>query len=265
MTSLEFSVSSADTIADMEQTYLNACAAPLDGMWQSFVEMAEIIEISHGQSTIGYAAINGDKELLRFHVDERLDPLPILKSLIDAQSLVGAVVSTAEPRALACLLDVQATLSVSAIMYHMPSLQTELSAAFPTGTELRPVDANALEQVADFGHRTLGASLDWLLSYFSGLIGRGELYALWRDNEILSTGECRRNNRQPLVADVGMIVGKAHRRQGIATAMLRALAQKARDQKLAPICSTETDNLGAQKAIIAAGFVGYHRIVNVRF
>lgn len=265
MTGLEFSSSSADNIAEMEQTYLSDCAAPLDGMWQSFVEMAEVTEISQNQSPIGYAAINGDKELLRLHVAEQIDPTPVLKSLIDKQNLVGAVVSTAEPRALACLLDVQATLSVSAIMYHMPSPQSDLLAAFPIGTELRPVDADALEQVADFGHRTLGASLDWLLSYFSGLIGRGELYALRRDNEILSTGECRRNNRQPQVADVGMIVGKAHRRQGIATEMLKALAQKARDQKLAPICSTETDNLGAQKAITAAGFVSYHRILNVRF
>lgn len=265
MSALEFKASSTQKIIEMEKAYLAACAAPLDGMWQSFADMADIYEILSDQNTVGYAAINGNNELLRFHVSKQFDPVPALVALIDKMELSGAVVSTAEPLALAALMDVQRSVSTRAIMYHLPGIQSAQTPLFPEDTQLKPVGADDLETVADFAHRTLGASLDWLLSYFDGLIREGELHALWRGTEVLSTGECRRNRRQPAVADVGMIVGKAHRRMGIATEMLKALVQIAGEQSLSPICSTESDNIGAQKAICAAGFVGYHRILNLSF
>lgn len=249
----------------MEQAYLAACAAPLDGMWQSFADMAEIYEIVADQNTVGYAAINGDNELLRFHVSHGINPAPVLNRLIKETGLSGAVLSTAEPRALAALMDVQQSVSVHAIMYQMPGNRPPFAAEFPDGAFLKHVAPDKLESIADFAQRTLGPGLDWLLSYFDALISRGELYALWQNNEVLATGECRRNTRQPDVADVGMIVGKLHRRKGIATEMLKAMAQKAMEQGLSPICSTETGNVGAQKAITAAGFVSCHRILNIRF
>ncbi len=265
MSAIGFSPSTSQKVADMEQAYLAACAAPLDGMWQSFADMAEIYEIVTDQNTIGYAAINGDDELLRFHVSHGINPAPVLSRLIQETGLSGAVISTAEPCALAALMDVQQSVSVHAIMYQMPNTRPLSVPRFPGGTVLKQVAPDELESVADFAQRTLGASLDWLLSYFDGLIRQGELYALWQNNEVLATGECRRNTRQPDVADVGMIVGKPHRRKGIATEMLKALAQKAMEQNLSPICSTETGNIGAQKAITAAGFVSCHRILKIRF
>ena len=62
-----------------------------------------------------------------------------------------------------------------------------------------------------------------------------------------------------------MVVGKNHRRGGIATNILRALAGHAQSKGLTSICSTETGNVGAQKAISRAGFVSTHRILEITF
>ena len=265
MSEVSFSETTAAAITSWEKAYLAECTAPLDGMWQTFAEMAAVCEININGNPQGYAAINGEQQLLRFYVPPHLEASPILKALIDEQGLVGAVLSTAESRALATVMDFQKSVETQSIMYQMPSDHLASNPAFPASHELMLVRDDKLEAVADFAHRTLGASIDWLLSYFDGLATKQELFALWHEGEVVATGECRRNPKQSDVADVGMIVGKPHRRKGIATEMLKALSREAQAQSLLPICSTETGNIGAQKAITAAGFVSTHRILAIEF
>ena len=81
----------------------------------------------------------------------------------------------------------------------------------------------------------------------------------------LATGECRPSDSQKPYADLGMVVSKNHRGQGLATNILRQLIRRCRENGLSPICSTERDNYAAQKAIENSGFVSHHRLLEIAF
>lgn len=66
-------------------------------------------------------------------------------------------------------------------------------------------------------------------------------------------------------ADLGMIVAQSQRGKGIATQVLSWLIHSANGRGLSPICSTESGNLGAQKAIKRAGLMAQNRIVQIEF
>ena len=101
--------------------------------------------------------------------------------------------------------------------------------------------------------------------YYGDLIKRKELFGLWDGKTLIATGERRVSETQKPYADVGMIVSTTHRGQGLATMILQKLLNLCGEKGLSAICSTEKDNVGAQKAIAKAGFIDHHRIVEFKF
>lgn len=98
------------------------------------------------------------------------------------------------------------------------------------------------------------------------MIRREELWGYWKNDSLLATGECRlSDDYQTQYADLGMIVAQSERGQGIATQVLKRLVSIANQRDLTPICSTENNNVGAQKAIQRAGLLPLNRIIQVEF
>ncbi|MFT5700770.1 MAG: putative acetyltransferase [Desulforhopalus sp.] len=64
-----------------------------------------------------------------------------------------------------------------------------------------------------------------------------------------------------MVWDLGFIVGQAQRGKGLGSSVLKNLVTLAESKGLKPICSTEKDNIGAQKAIRRAGLFAGNRII----
>lgn len=125
-----------------------------------------------------------------------------------------------------------------------------------------PVDLAQLPQAIDFAVASIGAPEEWLQGYFSNLIQRQELFALWKNGRMIATGESRGYDEyQTEYADVGMVVAKSERGRGLATQILNQLVALNEAKGLKSICSTEKTNIAAQKAITRAGFFANHRIV----
>ncbi len=265
MTEFQISEVTNDDIAALRADYLAKLAAPFDGMWEAFAGMATPWAFSVDGKLVGFAAVNGERQILQFFLRNEFDARDLFARLIGEQDVKGAVVPSCDTQALALALDHQKSLKTAAIMYDFPAKAPNAPAQFPADTEFTPVTPVMLDQAVQFAHQTLGASEEWLNGYFAGLVSRHELFALWQDGQIIATGECRVSDTQQGIADVGMVVGKNNRRSGIATNVLRALAEEARAKALQPICSTETSNIGAQKAITRAGFVSTHRILDITF
>ena len=112
---------------------------------------------------------------------------------------------------------------------------------------------------------TVEAHFDGPLEYAKMVIDAGILHVLEKNGEILGTGEFRERQAWVPFADVGKIVNKKYRRQGVGTFLLALLKQKAVRQGLIPICSCEAGNLGSRKAVENAGFVANHRVVQFSF
>ena len=181
----------------------------------------------------------------------------------------GATVSTGDSLFLGLALEAQQQTTVHTLLYGLPSFESESATSFEPihgDAELSLVEPEEEGRVIELERAALPQDPgDWLVGYVRGLMARHELYALRVGDEILGVGEARVSDAQPPYVDLGVITMADHRKKGVATDILRRLVALClqRDQK--PICSTTLENLGAQKAIAAAGFVSLHRLLDVTF
>lgn len=265
MSMFTFAPTSPETLAELKAKYRASVDAPLDGMWEAFTSMADHYFLLEDGALAGYCAVNGEHKMLQFFTLSSTDSATAFTQAIEQLKVSGAIVSTAEPAFLGHCQHNQTQITDHAIMYHMADGALSSDARFPEGAAFRLLTNADLNTAVDFAVETLGADAGWLKSYFGGLIERRELFGLFAGATLIATGECRPSHTQFGFADVGMIVSTNHRSKGIATNMLRQLIRESRAQGLKPICSTEHNNIAAQKAITHAGFTAYHRILDIAF
>ena len=253
----------------LKSDYMNGITSPLDGMWSTgFVPQAKHYGIYGNDKLIGYFCINGDGYILQYNLDELLkyQMSDVFKLILESKSnsvgvINGAFCSTAEPAFLSVCLDHFLEHKVNALMYkENPILKDEAE-----GIDLSLLDTNDLARVVGFVHQAIGAPVDWLKMYLNNLIERRELYAYFLNENIVATGECRKFDKYQIdCADLGVIVSSQYRRKGVATSVLKGLKNIARSNELLSMCSTESENIGAQKAITQAGFISDNRIIQFR-
>jgi len=247
--------------------YLNSTTAALDGMWLcGFLPMAAHFGFYENEILVGYCAINADGYLLQFHLDpqSQLQASELFTLIIEQNSTVigevqGAFVSTAEPLYLSLCLDNYANHETNSLMYQ------QNCAAIPyqgESIEMQIASDVQLSDFVQFAVNAIGAPEEWLTGYYQRLINRQELFGYWEHGKLLASGECRLfDTVQTEYADLGMIVAESERGKGLATQVLNHLVTCAGMKGLTAMCSTEMTNIGAQKAIVRAGFTSCHRII----
>ncbi len=259
----KFETSDARACATMRDDYLNSLYAPKDGMWESFVDMGSFFLVKKGGEIIGYLVLNQDNYLIQIYA--RADATEVFASAIKELGIVGSFVATSEPDFLRLSQEQQKSVAVNAHMYYVPKDVQMPKPGLADGSEFRVLSTQDFEGAVLFALDVLGAPEDWLRGYYAERIERGELYGLYQDGKLIAAGECRLSPMQENIADLGMVVAPAYRKKGIATEVLGLLLEKCEEEGWTPICSTENDNIGAQKAIQKAGFVPYHRILQIKF
>jgi len=264
-------IENLEEISILKQAYFAQSTAPLDGMWHfGFVPMSTHFGFYEQETLVGYCCINGEGYMLQFYLsnDTKMDAKELFTLIAEQNNSVigavnGAFVSTAEPQYLSLSLDNASAVKVNSLMYKQKEASKQ--STIPE-FELKLAESEQLEQFVEFAATTIGAPEQWLTGYFGNLINRKELFGYWSENELIATGECRLfDEYQTGYADLGMIVAQSQRGKGIATQMLNWLVNSANQRGLTPICSTESSNVGAQKAIKRAGLSSSNRIVQVEF
>lgn len=264
-------IRSLNDISEHKKHYFMSSSAPLDGMWHfGFVPMSTHYGFYEDNALVGYCCINEEGYMLQFYLSsaakteaKELFTLIAQKNSTAIDSVNGAFVSTAEPEYLSLCLDNSSSFKVNALMYrHINPIKNKKE----TGLELTLATQNQLSDFVEFAVNNIGAPEQWVTGYFGSLISRQELFGYWQDGLILASGECRLfDEYQTDYADLGMIVAQSERGQGIATGVLHSLVKSAVERDLTPICSTETANIGAQRAIRNAGLAPLNRIIQVDF
>ncbi|MEZ9197827.1 GNAT family N-acetyltransferase [Shewanella sp. 10N.286.54.B9] len=265
-------ITELDSLAALKQQYYNQSVSPLDGMWQfGFVPMAQHYAFVEAQQQVGYCCINAEGYMLQFYLSPSAktnanDLFTLIAQQNSAQigTVKGAFVSTAEPAFLSLCLDNCSAVCVNSLMYQQAG--KAIANNDSNSIELQLASAETLNTLVDFAVAAINAPEQWLTDYYGNLISRKELWYYQKDQQVLATGECRRNDEfQTTTADLGFIVAKECRGQGIAREVLKFLVMQASKMGLLPICSTESTNIAAQKAIANAGLVANHRILTVDF
>jgi len=258
-------------LAELKRGYFESSTSALDGMWHfGFVPMSDHFGFYDDDILIGYLCINDEGYIVQFYLSAktRIDARDLFTLISQGNSpvigrLKGAFVSTAETAYLSLCLDNSLSFNVNALMY-----QDAKTCANESGDELALTlaDETQLSNFVSFAASNIGAPQAWLTGYYTNLIKRKELWGYWIDNQLLASGECRFfDDYQTQYADLGMIVAVSERGKGLASRVLKSLKSKAIKQGLAAICSTESGNIGAQKAIVRAGFIATNRIIQFEF
>ncbi len=258
----------------LKAAYFNQSTAPLDGMWHfGFVPMATHFGFYVNATLVGFCCINDEDYMLQFYLDPNSETnTQNLFTLIAQQNskvigkVKGAFVSTAEPSYLSLCLDNSTTFAVNSLMYQQVIAKSASSSEASETIAMQRVKEQQLTELVEFAVAAIGAPQEWLTGYYGNLIKRAELFAYWYKGELLAAGECRLfDHYQTEYADLGLIIAKSARGQGMAKKVLNYLKAHAEQQGLHAISSTEVSNIAAQKAIASAGFVADNRIVQFEF
>ncbi|MFA0056453.1 GNAT family N-acetyltransferase [Vibrio echinoideorum] len=268
-------ISALSDLNELKTAYFTEATAPLDGMWHfGFVPMSDHYGFYENNSLVGYCAVNGEGYLLLFflaptanHSIEDLFALIVENSSSVIGEVKGAFVSTAEPQYLSLCVDNTESFKVNAMMYRQNFLaRSDCDSDRIEEIEMNLATQEQLDQLVEFASSAIGAPKEWLTGYYGNLIARQELWGYWESDDILATGECRKfDEHQTQFADLGMIVAQEERGKGLATRVIHFLKQHANSQGLEAMCSTESSNIGAQKAITRAGLSSKHRILQFDF
>lgn len=248
-------------IEELKEAYMKQTTAPLDGMWLcGFVPQASHYGIHVDEELCGYFCVNQDDYILQFYIASKYQQFQSEIFDLCVNGRKGAYCSTAEPYYLSHCLDNYNQFKVHTIMYQL--LDDHEVRETTVNTNMRLAIENEVQTAVDFVVRELGFPEEWLKVYFSDLVKRRALFLVLDGTEIIATGECRDfQHYQTQNADLGVIVAEAQRKKGLATEVLKSLSAIAKNRGLKPICSTESGNIAAQKAIQKAGFYAPNRIL----
>lgn len=233
---------------------------PPDDMWSTFADRAEPGAVFDDDTPIGSVSVEDDGTLHRFFVRPGFEhrSAEVLAAVEATRRITSMIVSTADPVALSTSLPRVSSATTEALLY------THEEA--PTGTTLEHV-ALAVEADHDracvFVERATGGPSDFIVPYQRERIERRELVLYEVDGEIVSIGECRLDPHTAGYAHLGIIVGVAHRGNGLGGAMMNTLVKMCEREGLTPLCSTTVENIAAQTVIRRAGFRSRHSVLRL--
>ncbi len=242
------------------EAYLGQLVAPMDDMWAAFVEGSSHYVLQIDGAPAGSCAIDAEKRLLRFHVEsgQRGRSAELLRRVREELTPDCAMAFSLDPHGLSTMLGLAARVEPHTLLYGPHGEPSS-----PGLEGLRSGEARDHGPVVDFQQAAIGAPSAFLEPYTRERLDRRELWLHEQDKRLLAVGELRRDDRQPGIAHLGVIVDREARGKGLATAMLSSLVRLCREEGLTPHCSTELGNVGAQRAIERAGFRADHRLFRV--
>ncbi len=91
------------------------------------------------------------------------------------------------------------------------------------------------------------------------------LFLLERDGEVIGCGIGKPVVESRPEIDIGMLVAPKHRRLGYGSHVIEFLKDHYLRKGLRPICGCSIDNIGSQRALINAGFVSEHRLLQISY
>ena len=91
------------------------------------------------------------------------------------------------------------------------------------------------------------------------------LFVLEKDGGAIGCGIGKRvvENRSDI--DIGMLVANEHRRNGYGAHIISFLKNHYLEQALRPICGCSIENTGSQRALMNAGFISEHSLVEITY
>ena len=259
-------ITDSATIRQRRVEYLRTLSAPLDGWWEgTAIARSAFWAIGADGHDAGHFCLDADNVLLRFALTADYQPqaTAIFDWLLAEHGIGQAIVSTIESPYFAQCLDRQRTIAPHSYLFHD-------ARRVPVPPDLaryqfRQADPRDLAAIVDFYRVNADATGDGAVRFLRERLDRDELFGLYDGARQLASGECIPSQLQPPYADLGMVVAREARGQGLARATMIHMKAHCSAHGWQPICSCAFDNAASKGAIERAGFSSDHRLVTVSF
>lgn len=268
--------SDASTLNDLKGEHLRTLSFPLDAYWEeALIGFSKHFEIQLDDQRAGFYCLNDAGQLVAFHLSPQWAHFgeTVFPQVIAQHDVSTALAGTHDALFLSLCLDHARRTGVHTLLFEdrpeRPTLpERPLVFAQATNDDFQDILTHYVTANTSMDTDSIEAGFAHLEGYLRAVLEQHHVFTLRDGNpedggRLLATGECRISTTQAPYADVGMIVAKEHRRQGLGSYMLSCTKTFCYERDLRPICSCEAGNIGSHKAILKAGFGSRHRVIEV--
>lgn len=253
-----------EELADKIELYNIHVISPMDDMYEEGIipscNFYKIIE----EDVIGYVAINNDKVMLQFHLDnrDRDDSSNIFKEILNLLKVKKALVNTNDPYFYNLCKKNEKKSEINDYLFHEDSL-VELKSPIEN-IEITLAENKDLDSTLAY-FKSIGMEGDFINYYINLRILTSSIYLFKLNDSIIGSGEIRPSKSAKNYANVGMTVSTDYRKIGLGSYILSTLRKMANEKGLQTVCSTDVTNIASYKTIIKSGYKRYHEVYSINF
>ena len=268
-------ITDSNELLELKTQHLNTLSAPLDAYWEeALIGFSDHHEIIIEDARVGYFCLNSENQLVAFYLNQPYANHggDVLSFILKKYHIKAALAGTNDPYFLSLCLDIASNNHVHTLLFqdieNVESNTTSFenySFKLATMEDFSDIFMHYCAASGSFDTESVETGFEDIKGYIKSVLNEHHIFTLREEGQLLATSECRISKTQQPYADVGMIVAESHRRKGLGSYILQLTKVFCIEQNTKPICSCEAGNIGSQKAIINAGFISNHRIVQFGF
>lgn len=251
---------SLDEISNLRNQYLNELIEPQELYLELMVRKSKAYIISLNDEIIGYFLISDDAVLLEYFIVQKSVDLAdaIFNLILQRFSIRTALCKSFDHMLLSCCMSLQKKTRVLGILfraYHPLSAADKI-----TDVTIRPAEIEdeghiiaINEEVFDHDHE--------VLEY----IHKKQLLIFEKDGKNIGFGIFSRIIEGRPDFDIGMLVEKEFRRQGVGQITISYLADYCLKNGWRPVAGCAVENIGSRRCLENAGFIAGYRLLEFTF
>lgn len=251
-----------NSISEMRNLYYRQIIAPMDDFWEEgIIPSCSFYTYKKGSIT-GYYAINEEKYLVQFYVNDSVLYNRVFKEIITQVKITDIYVSTYDSLLYKACKTFSNNFEINTLLFKE---DTKKSPIAPISSIIyRLATTSEVKRAVEYNKLELEDEGDWIQNYYEKLIKKSGLYFFMIGNTIVGTGESRKSISSKNIANIGVTVAKDYRRKGIATYIINTMREINNNIGYKTICSTTRENINSQKTLIKCGYKIYHLIYTVK-
>ena len=245
---------------DLQPEYQRTLVSPLDDMWATFADQATPYAMLVDGKVAGCCSVDENNDLHHFYLrsGHRDHKESMFAQTVEQLEIRAAFPGTVDPFFLSLSLARGDASEPVALMY-----QQAHGAADLAELDMRIGTVADHEAAIAFDESATDAPRNFLEPFLGTLIEAGDLLLHESGGQIIAKGECRVDRRAPGHSQLGVVVAVEHRNQGLGARVMAQLTRESQSRNLVPLCSTEPQNMAAQRAVERAGFESRHQVLRV--
>ncbi|MBA4385115.1 MAG: hypothetical protein C0410_10305 [Anaerolinea sp.] len=249
-----------EDISDLRNQYLDGLIEPQEQYLELMVRTANIYAVLLNEERIGYFLVGEELTLLEYFIIPKNVDLaePIFKSIIRDFSIHKALCKSFDHMLLSCCAGMQNKTSVLGILFREYHLSYD--AAKLSDIRVRPAKIEDERHIIEVNEEVFDHDYE-VIEY----INKKQLLIFEKEHTIIGFGIYSRVIEGRSDFDIGMLVEKEFRGQGMGQLIIGYLADYCIKKGWRPTAGCASENIGSRRTLEKAGFVANYRLLEFSF